>query len=402
MTKNRDTKNRIIRLLGPAFVAAIAYVDPGNFAANFSAGAEFGYQLLWVLVLANLMAMLIQYLSAKVGIVTGKSLPQLIAQRTSRRARISYWLQAELVAIATDLAEVVGGAIALNFMFGIPPLIGALITGAVSMVLLQLYRRKDPRVFERVIAGMLLIIPIGFVVGLIIEPPEAGAMMSGLIPQIHNQEMVLLATAMLGATVMPHVIYLHSALSRDRHEGNKNKRLLLKATKVDVLVAMLVAGSVNILMLLLAASGLRGAEGLDDLSEIFRLLGEVTTPLVSWLFGIGLLVAGFASTAVGAQAGAIIMGGMIKRQIPIVVRRLITILPAIVLIGFGVNATSILIWSQVILSMGIPFALIPLVLITRDQKVMGKFSNPTWLSAILTLIVVLISVLNLALIVMSF
>ena len=391
---------RILTLLGPAFVAAVAYVDPGNFAANFSAGAQYGYTLLWVLVVANMMASLVQYLSAKIGIVTGKSLPEIVAEKLGRKSRLAYWLQAELVAIATDLAEVIGGALALNILFNVPLLAGAAITGVVSLLLLFIYSRRGQKIFERVVIGLLLIIPIGFFVGLIMQPPDSGEALAGLVPTLRNTDMVLLAAAMLGATVMPHVVYLHSALSRDRHGKPAADKLrgLLTATKIDVVIAMLIAGSVNIAMLLLAASALQGVTAGDDLGSIFAALGTYLSPLVAWLFAISLLVSGFASTAVGAHAGAIIMDGLLQKKISLLLRRIITIIPAIVIIGIGIDPTRALIISQVILSFGIPFALIPLALAAGSRRIMGEARNPHWLQAILWLVTGAISLLNIALI----
>jgi manganese transport protein len=394
---------RVLMLLGPAFVAAVAYVDPGNFAANFSAGAEYGYALLWVLVFANIMASLVQYLSAKVGLVTGMSLPEVIAEKLGRKSRIAYWLQAESVAIATDLAEVIGGAIALNLLFDIPLLAGAAITGVVSLLLLAVYSRRGQKIFERVIVGLLLIIPIGFFIGLFMQPPDAGELALGLIPQLRNADMLLLATAMLGATVMPHVVYLHSALSRDRHgkQGGKELKSLLKATALDVGIAMVVAGSVNIAMLVLAASALRGLPGTDTLEGIFMNLNGELSPIVGGMFGLSLLVSGFASTAVGAHAGAIIMDGMIRKRISIFTRRIITIIPAIAVVAMGVDPTKALIISQVILSFGIPFALIPLLLVTASSKIMGTQKNSLFITSTLTVITASIVLLNLALIVLT-
>ena len=391
---------RVFLMLGPAFVAAVAYVDPGNFAANFSAGAEYGYALLWVLVVANLMASLVQYLSAKVGLVTGMSLPEAIAKKLGRKSRIAYWMQAEAVAVSTDLAEVIGGAIALNILFGLPLVTGAIITGLVSLLLLFIYTRRGQKIFERIIVGLLLIIPIGFFVGLYMQPPDTAGMVAGLVPQLRNTEMVLLAAAMIGATVMPHVVYLHSALSRDRHGKSEKKELreLLRATKIDVGLAMVLAGSVNISMLLLAASALRGEPGTDSLEGIFAALGTNVSPIVAGLFGLSLLVSGFASTTVGAHAGAVIMEGMLKRSIPLLVRRVITIIPAVAIVGFGIDPTQALILSQVILSFGIPFALIPLLLATSSRRIMGDQKNHPIIIAILGTITAVIVLLNIALI----
>lgn len=391
---------QITGLLGPAFVAAVAYVDPGNFAANFSAGAEYGYLLLWVLILANVMAMLVQYLSAKVGIVTGKSLPEVVATKLGRKSRLVYWFQAEVVAAACDLAEVIGGAIALKILFNVPLVLGGIITGAVSLLILATYSRNGQKFYERIILGMLLIMPAGFIVGLFANPPDMASAFSGIIPRLQGRDTVLLAVAMLGATIMPHVVYLHSALSRDRHgrlDGSALKRAL-RVTKIDVGIAMLLAGSVNIAMLLLAASALREVEGIDSLEGIFTALGGVTTPIVAWLFAVALLLSGFASTAVGTQAGEIIMKGLIKKRIHPLLRRTVVIIPSLILLTLSVDPTWALIVSQVVLSFGIPFALVPLILISANKKIMGTAVNSHLMNYIITGIVVFVGVLNLVLI----
>lgn len=381
-------------------MAAVAYVDPGNFAANFSAGALYGYLLLWVLVVANLMASLVQYLSAKVGIVTGKSLPEVIATKLSKRARIAYWLQAELVAMATDIAEVIGGAIALQLIFGLPLVAGGLITGAVSMLLLIVYARRGQKVFEQVIVGLLLIIPVGFIVGLALHPPAFGAAVQGLIPRLGGTDTVLLAVAMLGATIMPHVVYLHSAMARDRHgkAAPERRRHLLRVTKLDVGMAMLIAGSVNIAMLLLAASALQGYAHSDTFNGIFAALHVAAGPLVAWLFALGLLVSGFASTAVGSYAGSVIMEGMLRRRIDPYIRRGVVIIPAVLLLGVGVEPTQALIVSQVALSFGIPFALVPLAMVTASKRIMGDAKNSQVVTLLLGAVVTAVIILNLVLI----
>jgi len=391
---------RVLTLLGPAFVAAVAYVDPGNFAANFSAGAQYGFLLLWVLVAANLMAMLVQYLSAKVGLVTGKSLPEVVAEKLGRKSRLAYWAQAELVAISCDIAEVVGGAIALNILFGLPLVVGGLITGAVSTVLLLAYQSRRTHIFERMIMALLLIIPIGFIVGLIIKPAEPIQLLGGLVPRFDGTETVLLATAMLGATIMPHVVYLHSALARDRH-GKVNKKQIteyLKATRFDVGIAMVLAGGVNISMLVLAATALRGLEGTDTLQGIFHALGTNVSPAVGFLFAISLLISGFVSTSVGSQAGAVIMHGLLKKRIHILVRRLITLTPALIVLGLGIDPTQALIVSQIGLSFGVPFALIPLAMITSSKLIMGEQTNHRAITSAVWGIAGIVSLLNIVLI----
>ena len=395
---------RGLSLLGPAFVAAVAYVDPGNFAANFSAGAKHGYMLLWVLIFANLMAGLVQYLSAKVGVVTGKSLPEVVADSLGDKSRIVYWIQAEVVAAACDLAEVIGGAIALQLLFNIPLVAGGIITGLVSLVLLASYHQKGQNVYERIIVGLLLIIPIGFVAGLIMHPPQAGQLIAGVVPHLDGRETVLLAVAMLGATIMPHVVYLHSALSRDKHGKVDALKLkpILRATKIDVAIAMVLAGGVNISMLVLAASALQGSAAADSLQGIFHALGAALAPLVAWLFAIGLLVSGFASTSVGTQAGDVIMHGLLKRRISPFVRRILVIIPSIVLLVLAVDPTQILLVSQIALSFGIPFALVPLAIATSSKRIMGEARNTSAITAAIYIITLFVSVLNLVLIGLTF
>ena len=395
---------KAVSLLGPAFVAAVAYVDPGNFAANFSAGAQYGYLLLWVLVAANLMAMLVQYLSAKVGVVTGMSLPEVVATRLGRKARIAYWFQAELVAAACDLAEVIGGAIALKLLFNIPLVAGGVITGLTSLLLLATYSKRGQKFYERTIVSLLIIIPVGFIVGLVMHPPESAPLFAGLIPRLEGKDTILLAVAMLGATIMPHVVYLHSALSRDRHGKLKGSRLheILRTTKIDVGIAMVLAGSVNIAMLVLSASVLQGNSSAESLEGIFNSLGSIVAPLVAWLFALGLLVSGFASTAVGTQAGEVIMAGLLKRRVHPLVRRLVVIIPSIVLLAFAVDPTQALIISQVALSFGIPFALIPLAMVTRSQRIMGDGVNKKATTVAIWLVASVVVVLNLVLIGLTF
>lgn len=395
-----SASRRRLALLGPAFVAAVAYVDPGNFAANFSAGALYGYLLLWVLIAANLMASLVQYLSAKVGIVTGKSLPEVIATRLSRRARIAYWLQAELVAMATDIAEVIGGAIALQLIFGLPLVVGGLITGAVSMLLLLIYSQRGQKLFEQVIVGLLVIIPLGFIAGLMTHPPSGTGIVQGLVPRLEGRETVLLAVAMLGATIMPHVVYLHSAMARDRHgkAAEERRKHLLRVTKIDVGVAMLVAGGVNVAMLLLAASALHGYAHTDTFDGIFAALHQAAGPLVAWLFALGLLVSGFASTAVGSYAGSVIMEGLVHRRISPLTRRAVVIVPAVLLLALGIDPTQALIVSQVALSFGIPFALVPLALATSSRNIMGSEANSKLIAVLLGVVTGAIILLNVVLI----
>ena len=397
-----ETKARPgLLLLGPAFVASIAYVDPGNVAANVSAGAQFGFLLVWVILVANVMAGLVQYLSAKLGLVTGRSLPEAVADHTRTRTRIAYWLQAELVAMATDLAEIVGGAIALYLLFDLPLLLGGVITGAVSLLLLAIQNHRGQRMFERVITGLLLVIAIGFLTSLVVEPPSAADVASGLLPRFEGAESILLATAMLGATVMPHAVYLHSGLARDRHgqpEAGAPRRRLLRITRYDVGIAMLVAGAVNLAMLLVAATNLQGMENTDSIEGAHAAVQNTLGHTVALFFAIGLLASGLASTSVGAYAGAMIMQGLLRRTYSLLLRRLVTLIPALVILAIGVDPSRALVLSQVVLSFGIPFALIPLIRLTSDRVLMGADVNHRVTTALGWLVAGVITVLNVVLI----
>ncbi|WP_243728595.1 Nramp family divalent metal transporter [Microbacterium sp. BK668] len=392
---------RLAWLIGPALVAGVAYLDPGNVASNMTAGAVYGYLLVWVVVLGNVMAWLIQYLSAKLGIVTGRSLPETLGGRIRNPwARRAYWLQAELVAMATDIAEVIGGAVALNLLFGLPLLWGGAITGTVSIVLLLIQSRRGPRMFEFVVIGLLAVIAIGFTFGVLVAPPDAAGVIEGLVPRFEGAGSVLLAASILGATIMPHAIYAHSALARDRFapagagtaagtgasrpspqpsdlaelRGIPTSRLL-RATRWDVSIAMIIAGTVNLCILLLAAANLAGVPGTDSLEGAYAALYAGLGPAVATLFAVGLLASGLASTSVGAYAGAEIMHGLLRVRVPLLARRLVTLIPALVILAAGFDPTLALVLSQVVLSFGIPFALIPLVALTSKREVLGRFRN---------------------------
>ncbi len=391
-----------LSLLGPAFVAAIAYVDPGNVAANVTAGARYGYLLLWVLVASNLIAVVVQYQSAKLGLVTGRSLPELLGDRMRRRPRLAFWVQAEFVAAATDLAEVLGGAIALQILFGLPLLVGGVIVGVVSMVLLQVQSHGGQRQFEFVIIGLLVIITFGFVAGLFVRPPEVAGMIRGLVPRFVNADSVILAASMLGATVMPHAIYVHSALARDRHKKVSREMLpmMLRATRSDVVAALALAGLVNIAMLLLAAANLQGVSGTDTIAGAHAAISSALGPLIGVIFGVGLLASGLASTSVGCYAGSTIMEGLLHWHVPLLWRRAVTLVPALVILGLDTEPTSALVLSQVVLSFGIPFALVPLALLANDRQLMGAAVNGPFTRAMLGVIVLTVVVLNILLLVL--
>ncbi|WP_375163539.1 Nramp family divalent metal transporter [Microbacterium sp.] len=416
------TLPRGLWLLGPALVAGVAYLDPGNVASNMTAGAQFGYLLVWVVLAGNVMAWLIQYLSAKLGVVTGQSLPEVLGSRLRNRwARRSYWLQAELVAMATDLAEVIGGAVALNLLFGVPLLLGGFITGAVSMILLAVQSRRGARPFEFVIIGLMIVITVGFVAGVFVAPPDPAGVLGGIVPRFEGTGSVLLAASILGATIMPHAIYAHSALSRDRFGAARGGidsrtlgghadadaeaartdpgriRTLLAATRWDVTIAMIIAGSVNLGILLLAAANLAGVEGTDSLEGAHAALAAGLGPVVATFFAVGLLASGLASTSVGAYAGAEIMHGLLHVRIPLLARRLVTLIPALVILGVGIDPTLALVLSQVVLSFGIPFALIPLVVLTAQRRTLGIWTNRVWTTAAGIVASILLIALNAAL-----
>lgn len=402
MDLRRNPFRHSVSLLGPAFVAAIAYVDPGNVAANVTAGARYGYLLLWVLVASNLVAVVVQYQSAKLGLATGRSLPELLGGRMRRVPRLAFWAQAELVAAATDLAEVLGGAIALQILFGLPLVIGGAIVGVVSMLLLEVQSRSGQRQFEFVIIGLLVVITVGFLAGLFVKLPEASALLGGLRPRFAGTDSVILAASMLGATVMPHAIYVHSALARDRHKTVAAEQLptLLRATRTDVAGALALAGVVNVAMLLLAAANLQGVAGTDTIAGAHAAIAAALGPLVGAVFGVGLLASGLASTSVGSYAGSTIMEGLLHWHVPLLTRRAVTLVPALVVLALGAEPTWALVLSQVVLSFGIPFALVPLGLLTSNREVMGAAVNGPATRLLLGAIVVTVVALNIVLLVL--
>lgn len=394
---SRVSRSPFIALLGPAMVAGVAYLDPGNVASNITAGSRYGFLLVWVAVLANVIAWMVQYLSARLGIVTGLSLPEVMGERiTSRGWRFGYWIQGELVAMATDIAEVVGGAIALHLLFGLPLWLGGVIVGVIALALLGVQSRFGPKPFERVIVLFILVIAVGFGASLVVHPVNVGDVMTGLVPRFDGQGSVLLATAILGATVMPHAIYAHSALSRERFSRVDNADIprLLKATRVDVTIALAIAGAVNIALIVVGGAILFDHPESETLEGAFSALGEELGTVVAVLFAVGLLASSLASTAVGAYAGAEIMSGLTSFTVKPVVRRAITIIPAVALLTSGVDPTTALIVSQVVLSFGIPFALIPLIMVTSSRRLMGEHRAGTSLRAFATTAAVLVVIIN--------
>jgi manganese transport protein len=379
--KRRSTRTgwrRLTPFLGPAFVASVAYMDPGNFATNISGGAKYGYLLLWVILLASLMAMLIQNLSAKLGIVSGKNLPEVIKERFPKNLVWFYWAQAELVAMATDLAEFLGASLAFTLLFGIPLLAGAVLTAIVTFALLGLQARGF-RPIEIAITAFVTVIAAAYVVQVALSHPSL-EVLGGFVPRFAGGESLYIAVGIIGATVMPHVIYLHSALTQNRipTENAAQTKRLLKFNNIDVTLAMGIAMLINMSMLIAAAATFFGsAKPITELTEAYKTLTPLLGGGAAIAFGVALLASGLSSSAVGTMSGQVIMQGFIGFQIPLWLRRTITMLPAFAVILAGLNPTSTLILSQVVLSFGIPFALIPLLLFTANKNIMGQFVNHT-------------------------
>jgi manganese transport protein len=396
MLRSRGRARGIVALLGPAFVAAVAYVDPGNFATNFSAGARFGYALAWAIVAANLMAMLVQYLSAKTGVATGRDLPELCRDWFGRTASLGLWVQAELIAMATDLAEFIGAALGLELLFHVPMLAAGLITAVVAFAILALEQRGY-RPFELAIAGLLGIVFLGFAYDLAAVGASPRGIAAGFVPSLASDRLLLIS-GIIGATVMPHVIYLHSALTKSRVScrDDAERRELLRFQRLDVVVALGTAGLVNLAMLFVAASVFNhtGAPDADSIEAAHAGLGRLVGGGAALAFAAALLASGLSSSSVGTYAGQVVMQGFVRRRIPLYVRRGLTMLPALVVLGLGLPATDSLVISQVVLSFGIPFALVPLILLTRRADIMGPLVNRPITTAAATGIAVVIIVLN--------
>jgi manganese transport protein len=399
--RSRGRVRGVVALFGPAFVAAVAYIDPGNFATNITAGATFGYALVWVIVMANAMAMLVQYLSAKLGVATGRDLAELCREHFPRPVSRGLWVQAELVAMATDLAEFVGAAIGLNLLFGVPLFPAGLITAVVAFAILALEQRGYRR-FELAIAGLFGLVFLGFAYDLLVVGASPAGVAGGLVPSLPGNDAVLLTAGIIGATVMPHVIYLHSALTKSRVQcrDEGERRELLRFQRLDVVVGLGAAGLINLSMLVIAASLFHrtGNTGIDSIEAAHAGLGQLVGGAAALMFAVALLASGLSSSSVGTYAGQIVMQGFIRMRIPLVLRRAITMAPALLVLGLGLPATDSLVISQVVLSFGIPFALVPLVLLTRRADIMGGLVNRGRTTLAASVIAALIIALNLHLI----
>jgi manganese transport protein len=390
-----------LSMLGPAFVASIAYVDPGNFATNVQGGAKYGYLLLWVVLLANLIAMLIQYLSAKLGIVTDRNLPELVRERFPRWITWGMWVQAEVMAMSTDIAEFLGAALGLNLLFGVPMLPAGVITGLIAFAILALQSRGVRR-FELAITGLLGIIFGGFIYETFKIGPSVHGSLNGLIPGLRGSDSLYLAVGIVGATVMPHVIYLHSALTNGRVpvRDDSERRRVLRFERVDVVLALGLAGMINLAMLAVAAKLFHtpALSGLTTIQQAHTEFGHLVGGGAALAFAVALLASGASSSSVGTFAGQVVMAGFIGFRIPLVLRRAITMAPALIVLAVGVSPTSALVLSQVILSFGIPFALIPLVMLTSRRSVMGVHVNRRLTIALACAVAGMITAMNVFLI----
>ncbi len=398
----RGRARAALSFLGPAFVAAVAYVDPGNFATNIQAGAKFGYELMWVVLAANLIAMLVQYLSVKLGVASGRSLPEVCRDTFPRWGTVGLWLQAEVIAMATDVAEFLGAAIGLNLLFGVPLFIAGLLTGVIAFGILGLQQRGF-RQFELAIAALLGIVFLGFLYETLKIGPSVHSSLSGLIPHLRNGDAAYLAVGIVGATVMPHVIYLHSALIKGRvpTRDDGERRRVLRYERLDVIIALSIAGLVNLAMLAVAAKLLH-VPGLTDIASIqafHHQLGTEVGGAAALAFAVALFASGASSSSVGTYAGQIVMVGFLNVRIHVMIRRAVTMLPALIILAIGVNTTDALVLSQVVLSFGIPFALIPLVVLTSRRDVMGAQVNKTMLRYLAYLVAAAITAMNVFLIV---
>ncbi len=397
---------RYLPFLGPAFIAAVAYIDPGNFAVNMAAGSEFGDQLLWAVAVANLMAMLVQALSAKLGVATGRNLAELCREHFPRPVVVMLWIQAEIVAMATDLAEFVGAALGINIVFGLPLFVSGLITAAAAFGILALQSAGFRRL-ETVIAVLVAVIVAAFAIQVLLARPGVGQVARGtFIPGISGTSALLLAVGIVGATVMPHVIYLHSALTQSRLVGRtpEVRRRIFRFTMVDVVIALGIAGIVNMAMLAIAAAvfhdhGITNAG--ENLKTASNGLGNTLHYHSGLIFGIALLASGISSSSVGTMAGQVVMQGFLRRRIPVFLRRAITMIPALIVLAFAINPARVLVLSQVVLSFGIPFALIPLVMFSRRRALMGILTNSRLTTAVAVLVTAIIVGLNVVLIALA-
>ncbi|MEJ2550715.1 MAG: Nramp family divalent metal transporter [Anaerolineales bacterium] len=389
---------RLLPFLGPAFIASVAYIDPGNFATNIQSGAQFNYTLLWVIVASNLMAMLIQATSAKLGIATGKNLAEVCRDQYPRPLVLFMWVAMEIVAISTDLAEFIGAALGFNLLFGVPLWLAGLITGAVSFLILEL-QKFGIRPLEAIIGGLVSVVAVSYLIETVLDRPVWNDVLyHAFVPQFQGSESVLLAVGILGATVMPHAIFLHSHLTQNRIKAadRRAKRLLYRFELVDVVIAMGIAGLVNAAMLIMAAATFysHGMKDVASIEQAYQTLQPLLGAAAGWIFAVSLLASGLSSASVGTMAGQVIMQGFLQRKIPAWLRRLVTMIPSMVVLSIGLDPTRTLVISQVVLSFGLPLAVTPLWMFARRRDLMGDLANTRITSAVLAILLFLIVALN--------
>ncbi len=389
---------RLLPFLGPAFIASVAYIDPGNFATNIQSGAQFNYTLLWVIVASNFMAMLIQATSAKLGIATGKNLAEVCRDQFPGPLVWFMWIAMEIVAISTDLAEFIGAALGLNLLFGVPLWLAGLITGAVSFLILEL-QKFGIRPLEVIIGGLVGVVAVSYLIETVLDRPVwSDVFYHAFVPQFQGSESVLLAVGILGATVMPHAIFLHSSLTQNRIQASdrRSKRRIYRFELVDVVIAMGIAGLVNAAMLIMAASTFysHGMKEVASIEQAYRTLQPLLGAASGWIFAVSLLASGLSSASVGTMAGQVIMQGFLQRKIPAWLRRLVTMIPSMIVLSIGLDPTRTLVISQVVLSFGLPLAVTPLWMFTRRRDLMGDLVNTRITSAVLGILLFLIVALN--------
>lgn len=394
---------QLMPFIGPAFIAAVAYIDPGNYATNIQSGSQYGYLLLWVVVLSNLMAILIQTLSAKIGIATGYNLPEILRDRWPKGVSIFYWIQGEIMVMATDLAEFIGAAVGFNLVFGIPMLPAAILTGLCTIVILA-FQIRGVRSLEMAIAAMVFVIVIAFSCEIVFSAPALAPLMAGFVPHFQGTNSILLAAGILGATVMPHAIYMHSGLTCRRVIGRtpEERKKIFHFELADILIAMVIAGAINAIMLAVAASTFYGHIVISDLNVAFKQFGVFIAPSAAILFGVGLLAAGLSSSSVGTLAGDIMMQGFIHKRVPVFLRRVCSMIPPLAVIISGANATNALVMSQVVLSFGIALAIIPLVIFTNNKQIMGNLVNHKITTVLAWLVAGIVIALNVFLLYQTF
>jgi len=405
-SKSQSWWERLLPFLGPAFIASVAYIDPGNFATNIQGGAQFGYTLLWVIVASNLMAMLLQALSAKLGIATGMNLAEHCRANFSRPVVIGMWVIMEIVAMATDLAEFLGAALGFNLLFGIPLWIAGILTAIVTFLILGL-ERYGFRPLEAVISSLIGVVAVSYLIETVLDRPDWGnVLVHSFVPQFSGPQSIVLATGILGATVMPHAIFLHSALTQDRIvvKDPEQQRRLFHFEIIDVLVAMGLASLINAAMLIMAASTFynQGLTTIGTIEEAHRTLEPLLGKASSWVFAISLLASGLSSSSVGTMSGQVIMQGFLHQHIPPWIRRLVTMIPSLAVIALGFDPTQSLVISQVVLSFGLPFAIIPLIIFTRKRDIMGGLVNRRITNFAVSIIAGLIIILNMFLLYQTF